>query len=86
MEPRNYTYAGDVLHDRIVLITGASDGIGRALALHAAELGARVILHGRNVKKLEEVYDAIESRVRAPRPADGVVDRARAKEVAYEKQ
>ena len=50
-----YTYPHDLLRDRIIMITGASDGIGRALALHCAELGAQVILHGRSVKKLEEV-------------------------------
>ena len=57
MDHRNYTYADDVLRERIILITGASDGIGRALALHAASLGAQIILHGRNVGKLEKVYD-----------------------------
>ena len=60
-DPRAYTYADDILKDRIILITGASDGIGKALALHAATLGARVILHGRSVPKLEKVYDAIEA-------------------------
>ena len=46
---------------RTCLVTGASDGIGRALALHTASLGAQIILHGRNVSKLEKVYDEIES-------------------------
>ena len=40
---RDYTYPQDVLRDRIILITGASDGIGHVLALHAAKLGAQVI-------------------------------------------
>lgn len=60
-DPRDYNYPQDVLRDRVILITGTSDGIGRALAVHCAELGARVILHGRNVAKLEAVYDEIES-------------------------
>ena len=62
-DPRTYTYADDALRDRIILITGASDGIGKALALEAARLGAQVILHGRNSKKLEAVYDEIEAMV-----------------------
>ena len=56
MDHQNYTYPSDVLRERIILITGASDGIGRALAIHAAGLGAQIILHGRNVNKLEKVY------------------------------
>ncbi|MBC7983780.1 MAG: YciK family oxidoreductase [Candidatus Obscuribacterales bacterium] len=58
-DPRTYNAPSDLLRDRIVLITGASDGIGKALALAAAAHGATVILHGRNVKRLESVYDAI---------------------------
>ncbi len=50
-DPREYTYSPDLLNDRIILITGASDGIGRALAIRAAELGGQIILHGRNVKE-----------------------------------
>jgi len=57
--PKEYKPAADALRDRVVLITGASDGIGRAVAIAAATHGARVILHGRNVKRLETVYDTI---------------------------
>jgi NAD(P)-dependent dehydrogenase (short-subunit alcohol dehydrogenase family) len=80
---RDYASPPDLLHDRIVLITGASDGIGRALAIHAAELGARVILHGRNVGKLEKVYDAIEALGEAPQPSIAVMDLATAGSEAY---
>ena len=79
-----YSYPQDVLRDRIILITGASDGIGRALALHCAEVGAQIILHGRNVQKLEQVYDAIEAIPDAPRPSIAVVDLASADTAAYE--
>lgn len=73
-EPRNYTYADDVLQGRIILITGASDGIGKALALESARLGAQVILHGRNTAKLEKVYDEITALDGAARPSIAVLD------------
>jgi NAD(P)-dependent dehydrogenase (short-subunit alcohol dehydrogenase family) len=83
IEPREYEYPNDILRKRVILITGASDGIGRALALHAAELGAQVILHGRNVAKLETVYDRIEAMDTAPRPSIAVLDFATADSGAY---
>ena len=84
IDPKTYSAPSDLLRDRIILVTGASDGIGRALALRAAELGAQLILHGRNVKKLEKVYDEIETLESAPRPSIAVVDLATANNVAYE--
>ena len=78
IEPKDYEYPNDVLKDRIILITGASDGIGRALAVHAAGLGAQLILHGRNTGKLEAVYDEIEAIEGAARPSIAVVDFATA--------
>jgi NAD(P)-dependent dehydrogenase (short-subunit alcohol dehydrogenase family) len=74
IDPRSYTYPDDILRDRIILITGSSDGIGKALALHAATLGAQVILHGRSVQKLEKLYDTIEEIEGAPRPSIAVMD------------
>ena len=47
------------LENRIILVTGASDGIGRAAANCYATQGATVILLGRSVEKLESVYDEI---------------------------
>jgi NAD(P)-dependent dehydrogenase (short-subunit alcohol dehydrogenase family) len=73
MIPTDYSPAPDVLRDRVILITGASDGIGRAVALAAASHGARVILHGRNVKRLENVYDTIIN-AGAPRPSIAPLD------------
>lgn len=83
VDPRTYTYPDDILKDRIILITGASDGIGKALALHAASLGAQLILHGRNTARLERVYDEIEALDTAPRPSIALMDLASANAESY---
>ena len=51
--------AADALRGRVILITGATDGIGKALAIAAATLGAQVIAHGRNQRKLEAVANLV---------------------------
>lgn len=48
-----------MLRDKQLLITGASDGIGKAIAKQAASAGATVILHGKTLPKLEQLYDEI---------------------------
>ena len=83
IDPRSYTYKDDILKDRIILITGSSDGIGKALALEAAARGAQVILHGRSVPKLEKVYDAIEEIDGAPRPSIAILDLESANSQSY---
>ena len=54
-----YQCPANAFADRIILVTGAGDGIGRAVALALAEKGATVILLGRTQEKLEAVYDEI---------------------------
>ena len=49
----------ELLDGQVVLVTGASKGIGRALATACARCGARVVLHGRDVKALEKIHDEI---------------------------
>ena len=57
--PPNWRPAQDELKNKTILITGATEGIGRAVALACARLGAEVLLTGRNEAALESVYDTI---------------------------
>lgn len=55
-----YEPTENFLENKTILITGASDGIGRVCAKTFADYGATVILLGRDQSKLEKVYDEIE--------------------------
>jgi NAD(P)-dependent dehydrogenase (short-subunit alcohol dehydrogenase family) len=54
-----YQARKDLLTDKIILVTGAGDGIGKAAAKSFAAHGATVVLLGRTTQKLEMVYDEI---------------------------
>jgi NAD(P)-dependent dehydrogenase (short-subunit alcohol dehydrogenase family) len=83
MIPKSFTPDTGLLAGRVILITGASSGLGRALAVECARAGATVILSGRNGAKLERVYDEIET-MGAPQPAIAMLDLAVATAVDYD--
>jgi NAD(P)-dependent dehydrogenase (short-subunit alcohol dehydrogenase family) len=57
--PAGWSASSGCLRERVVLITGASGGLGRASALAATRAGASVILLGRKVRALEKAYDEL---------------------------
>lgn len=56
------------LDQKVIAITGATDGIGKAAAIRFSQEGATVILIGKSIKKLEHVYDIIIEQ-NGPKPA-----------------
>ena len=85
LDPRfaDFHPAPDLLGGRVVLVTGAGDGIGRAIALLCAAHGATAVLLGRTVAKLERVYDEIRS-AGGPEPAIYPMDLSGAMPPDYE--
>lgn len=72
-DPRAHVPAPNELAGRVIALTGASDGIGRAVALACAQHQAQVILVGRNERKLEAVH-ALISASGAPEASIAVLD------------
>lgn len=73
LDPRQYQPPPQVLRDRIILVTGAGDGIGRAVALTLAAHSATVVVSGRTVRKLEQTYDDILAQG-SPQPSIAPLD------------
>jgi len=56
---QSYSPADDCLKEKIILVTGAAEGIGKAVSIAAAKHGATVILLDKKTRHLEKVYDQI---------------------------
>jgi NAD(P)-dependent dehydrogenase (short-subunit alcohol dehydrogenase family) len=71
---KNFSYDSNTLDKKIIFVTGATDGIGKALSIQLAKSGAKVILHGRNKKKLELIYDEINKMEDCTEPSIALLD------------
>ena len=80
--PADYEPAEKALSGKTILVTGASDGIGRSAAIEYGKLGATVVLLGRSQEKLESAYDAVVA-TGAPQPAAVPFDLSEAQEEPY---
>jgi NAD(P)-dependent dehydrogenase (short-subunit alcohol dehydrogenase family) len=83
-DPCEYVASPDELAGRVIAVTGASSGIGRAVAMACARFGATVILVGRTPRKLEAVHAEIVASG-APEPVIGVLDLEKAIAADYDR-
>jgi NAD(P)-dependent dehydrogenase (short-subunit alcohol dehydrogenase family) len=72
-----------ILKDRVILVTGATGGLGQILSMAFARAGATVVLHGRVVRKLEALFDRIVE-AGGPEPAILPLDFEKAGEDAFQ--
>ena len=78
----NYTADSADFKDRVIFITGATRGIGRAVACDLVRSGATVILHGRNAKSLDTLYRELAEL--GPEPAVAQLDLEKAQGDEYQ--
>jgi NAD(P)-dependent dehydrogenase (short-subunit alcohol dehydrogenase family) len=79
---RRYSPARADFDGRVIMVTGATSGIGRAVASELVRSGATVILHGRNEKTLEALYQ--ELKPLGPEPSVAQIDLERAQGPQYQ--
>ena len=84
-DPRLHVARADELAGRVILVTGASDGLGRAVAIDCARHGASVVLVGRSARKLEAVHTAIEALPPAAEASIAVLDLENALAADYDR-
>jgi len=73
----------NALTNRVVVVSGATGGLGTVLSQAVAKAGATVVLVSRKLDKLEALYDAIENIEGAPTPAIITLDQSSAPESDY---
>jgi NAD(P)-dependent dehydrogenase (short-subunit alcohol dehydrogenase family) len=83
-DPRTHVPAPDELAGRVVAVTGASSGLGRAVALACARHQASVILIGRDAPKLEAVHEEIAA-AHGPEASIALLDLERALAQDYDR-
>jgi NAD(P)-dependent dehydrogenase (short-subunit alcohol dehydrogenase family) len=81
-EPAGYDPRAADIQGRVILVTGATRGIGKAVATALIRHGATVILHGRRAQELDALYH--ELKPLGPEPAVAELDFERAQGDAYQ--
>jgi NAD(P)-dependent dehydrogenase (short-subunit alcohol dehydrogenase family) len=79
---RRYRPSPEDFSGRVIMVTGATAGIGRAVARELVRSGATVILHGRSEKALEALYQ--ELKPLGPEPSVAQIDLERAQGPEYQ--
>jgi NAD(P)-dependent dehydrogenase (short-subunit alcohol dehydrogenase family) len=79
---QQYAPRADLLQGRVILVTGATRGIGRAVATDLARHGATVLLHGRNEQDLQALYEELCEI--GPEPAAAQLDFEKAQGPEYQ--
>jgi NAD(P)-dependent dehydrogenase (short-subunit alcohol dehydrogenase family) len=78
----SYKPAPADFENRVIMVTGANRGIGKAVATDLVKLGATVILHGRKARALDKLYQ--ELKALGPEPAVAQLDLERAQGNEYQ--
>ncbi len=52
----------NIVKDKIIMVTGSTDGIGKQTAIDLAEMGANIIVHGRNESKAKQAAENVKQR------------------------
>ena len=80
--PHTFSADQDLLTDKVILISGATGGFGKAVSMALARHGATVVLLARSLRRVEALYDEIE-QAGYPTPAIYPMDLEGANEQDY---
>jgi NAD(P)-dependent dehydrogenase (short-subunit alcohol dehydrogenase family) len=81
--PGSFSADAEILKGKVILVTGATGGFGKAISLACAKHGASVVLLARNLRLVEALYDEIE-QAGYPKPAIYPMDLQGATEHDYQ--
>jgi NAD(P)-dependent dehydrogenase (short-subunit alcohol dehydrogenase family) len=80
--PSTFNAGRDLLNDKVILVSGATGGFGKAVSLALARHGATVVLLARSLRRVEALYDEID-QAGYPTPAIYPIDLEGASEQNY---
>jgi NAD(P)-dependent dehydrogenase (short-subunit alcohol dehydrogenase family) len=71
----------NTVNDKTILITGSTDGIGKATALELADMGATIIIHGRDANLVKATIEDIQQTTQSKKLTSLVADFSSLKQV-----